>query len=110
MWRKKARDGFTFFKRSLGRARGIFTGKEERFILDGPFTIRICESEKYRWELQLNIYGPKGEVRVEKRIPSPWSRIEAFVPLTHENIDKIIRDFEETTGKLKELKEGNILP
>jgi len=102
--RKKARDGLTLFKRGLGRARAIFTGEKEKVILEGPLSIRIQESEKYGRELLLNVYGPKDAVRVEGRIPSPWSRQEIYISLS-ENIRGVRKIFEETAEELKKLEE-----
>ncbi|MEM1581924.1 MAG: hypothetical protein QXK89_05375 [Candidatus Bathyarchaeia archaeon] len=64
--------------------------------------MRIVKSEKFGRELHFNVYTRKGGERVEIRNPSEWDRIEYYIPLNEENIDEVIKSYENLIRKLKE--------
>lgn len=101
---RKARDGEVFHKVSFGGGTAIHTSGEKREILKGPVSARIIKSDKFGWELHYNVYVKKGEERIEVRNLSEWDRIDTYIPLNEETIDRVIRLEEEKLRKLKELR------
>lgn len=101
---RKARDGEVFHKVSLGGGVGIHTFGERREIIEGPISARIVWSEKFGWELHFNIYTKKGGERIEIRNPSEWDRLEIYIQLNEETIDRIIEMEREKIGALEKLR------
>jgi len=66
-----------------------FGSGPDKLVLKGRFSLNdVYVSKNMRRELQLQVYAPKGSVRLHARNSDVWDRCEIF--LAHDQLDSLV--------------------